>query len=187
LQGAEIGASDARTAWTRRPRPTATLGELPLAPRTALPDRCDIFGPKYGLSTVRDVSLTALSAPEPSQPLTASSDVPKSKTQSSEIPPAAGSVPQAQDDRPPERLHAATRSTLNAGRALHPKNAHANGVSAACALSVFVNTESYCNESTTNHDKTNPPSGAPNGQNTENHSAPTQKRRRQKTGKPHRT
>src|SRR5262249_3317890 len=49
------------------------------------------------------------------------------------------------------------------------------------------NTESHCNESTTNHDKTNPPSGAPNGQNTESYSAPAKKRRGQNTGIPHRT
>src|SRR5262249_29945959 len=40
------------------------------------------------------------------------------------------------------------------------------------------NTESHYNESTTNHAKANPPSGAPNGQNTESHATPPQERRR---------
>src|SRR5262249_20021538 len=49
------------------------------------------------------------------------------------------------------------------------------------------NTESHYNESTTNHAKANPPSGAPNGQNTESHSASVEKRRDQNTGIPNRT
>src|SRR5215467_15534197 len=49
------------------------------------------------------------------------------------------------------------------------------------------NTESHYNESTTNHAKANPPSGAPNGQNTESHSASAEKRRDQNTGIPNRT